>query len=95
MVARQHIELRRQVAALVGILERQQKLAGRDPLDEEPQEQQQQTQQQQQHHHQQQQHPAAVTAAQPDQRHGTQLPDLMRIHIWQLAVGMAASEAFS
>ena len=43
MVLRQHAELARQVRALVGILERQIRLAGKDPLaeEEEPQQQQQ------------------------------------------------------
>ena len=81
MVARQHAELRRQVAALIGILERQQKLAGRDPLDEETQEQQPTQQQQQQL----QQRPAAFSAAQPDHQQGTESSDLMQIHLWQLA----------
>ena len=43
MVLSQHTELARQVRALVGILERQIRLAGKDPLaaEEEPQQQQQ------------------------------------------------------
>ena len=43
MVLRQHAELGRQVRTLVGILERQIRLAGKDPLaeEEEPQQQQQ------------------------------------------------------
>ena len=75
MVARQHAELRRQVAVLIGILELQQKLAGRDPLDEESEEQQPTQEQQQQ----QLQRPAALPAAQAYQQQGTQLVDLIGI----------------
>ena len=68
------------MAALIGILELQQRLAGRDPLDEETQEQQAAQQQQQQQ--QQQQRPAALPAAQANQQQGTQSPDLSRMHLW-------------
>ena len=74
MVARQHAELRRQVAVLIGILELQRELAGRDPLYEEPEEEQQQ-----------QQRPAALPHAQAEQRQGTHAPELIWIHLWRLA----------
>ena len=75
MVARQHAELRRQVAALIGILELQQSLAGADPLDEGLEEQQPAQKQQQQP----QQRLAAATPAQSVQQQGTHTRDLVRI----------------
>lgn len=62
MVLRQHAELARQVRALVGILESQVRLAGKDPLAEEEEPQQQQ------------QHVSAVQA-QPPKTEGDQQAD--------------------